>query len=236
MTAIVHPSESRGIGDHGWLYARHSFSFAQYHDPARMRFGLLRVLNDDVVAPGMGFDTHPHRNMEIITIPLAGVLAHKDSMGHQRTLKPGEVQVMSAGSGLTHSEYNGSENEPVNLLQIWIFPKIKDITPAYDQKFYPVEGRRNQWQMLASADGQDESLQINQDAWIARVDLSKDQSITASVHAPEHGLYVFVIKGEVTVNDQALGERDAVGLVIGKNVVITAQADAQVLCIEVPMS
>jgi redox-sensitive bicupin YhaK (pirin superfamily) len=235
MPAILHPSQTRGHGDHGWLQARHSFSFAEYHDPARMRFGLLRVLNDDIVAPGMGFDTHPHRNMEIITIPLSGMLAHKDSMGHERTLSPGEVQVMSAGSGLTHSEYNGSDSMPVNLLQIWIFPKVKDIEPAYDQRLFPAEARQNQWQLLVSPDGEGDSLTLNQDAWLSRVDLSAGQSITASKHDASHGLYLFVIDGQVTAGDERLHTRDAIGLEAVTDVSIHAMEDARVLSIEVPM-
>ena len=172
-----------------------------------MRFGLLRVLNDDIIAPGMGFDTHPHQNMEIITIPLAGLLAHKDSMGHERTLSPNEVQVMSAGSGLTHSEYNASDSMSVNLLQLWIFPKLKDIEPRYNQKHFAAADRVNRWQLLASPNGAEGSLEMNQDAWLSRVDLEAKQSITVRTHDPANGLYLFVIDGKALVNAQLLGAR-----------------------------
>lgn len=235
MPVILHQSESRGKADHGWLKARHTFSFAEYQDPARVRFGLLRVLNDDIIAPNMGFGTHPHRNMEIITIPLAGLLAHKDSMGHERTLSPSEVQVMSAGSGLEHSEYNASDSMPVNLLQIWIFPKHKDIQPRYDQKRFASDERVNHWQLLVSPNGENESLSINQDAWLSRVDLTAGMQITASTHDPSHGIYLFVIDGHINANDHYLTERDAVGLDTVRDVVIKAESNAQVLAIEVPM-
>ncbi len=235
MPAILHQSESRGKADHGWLKARHTFSFAGYQDPTRMRFGLLRVLNDDIIAPGMGFDTHPHQNMEIITIPLAGLLAHKDSMGHERTLSPNEVQMMSAGSGLTHSEYNASDTLSVNLLQLWIFPKVKNIEPRYNQKRFASDERINRWQLLVSPNGAEGSLEINQDAWLSRVDLEENQSITARTHDPVNGLYLFVIDGHVSANEQYLGERDAIGFDSVRDVQIKAEKSARILAIEVPM-
>ncbi|MAX23589.1 MAG: hypothetical protein CMJ19_03710 [Phycisphaeraceae bacterium] len=235
MPAILHQSESRGKADHGWLQARHTFSFAGYQEPTRMRFGLLRVLNDDIIAPGMGFDTHPHQNMEIITIPLAGLLAHKDSMGHERTLSPNEVQVMSAGSGLTHSEYNASDSMSVNLLQLWIFPKLKDIEPRYNQKHFAAADRVNRWQLLASPNGAEGSLEMNQDAWLSRVDLEAKQSITVRTHDPANGLYLFVIDGKALVNAQLLGARDAIGFDSVYEINIEAESNTRILTIEVPM-
>ena len=166
-----HKNESRGLADHDWLISRHTFSFAGYYNPERMNFGLLRVLNDDIVKPSMGFGTHPHENMEIISIPLSGALRHQDSMGNKHIISTGEVQIMSAGSGLTHSEYNNSSSDDVNFLQIWVLPKEKDITPRYGQKLFDVSGRQNRFQRVVTPQASEETIWINQDAWFSLADI-----------------------------------------------------------------
>lgn len=235
MTATLFQAHTRGLGDHDWLQSRHTFSFGSYQNPDRTGFGFLRVFNDDVVAAAKGFDTHPHRNMEIISIPLTGTLAHKDSLGHERTLEPDEVQVMSAGSGLTHSEYNGSSTDPVNFLQLWIYPKLKDITPTYDQKRFDLQGRQNRWQWLATPKGQQGSLSLNQDAWLSWVDLDAGDEIKAVIHDQNHGWFVFVIHGKIRVGNHVLKNRDAIGIDGMLEAQIRADIPSRVLCVEVPM-
>ncbi|MCU0371796.1 MAG: pirin family protein [Ignavibacteria bacterium] len=235
MKITVHRADSRGYADHGWLKATHTFSFASYYDPSRIRFGLLRVLNDDVVEPGMGFGTHPHDNMEIVTIPIEGELAHKDSMGHEEIIRPGEVQNMSAGRGITHSEYNASREKQVNLLQIWVFPKEKDIEPGYDQKAFSDEGKRNKFQVVVSPVKSDETLWINQDSVFALAKISVGNEVKYERMFKDNGVYIFVIEGSVNVSGETLGKRDGAGLEGSDEIGIKANEDSYVLAIEVPL-
>lgn len=232
---IFHAANKRGHADHGWLNAHHSFSFASWYDPSKMHFGALRVLNDDIVAPGQGFGRHPHDNMEIITVVLDGALEHKDSMGHTQQIVPGEVQVMSAGTGVTHSEYNPDPQKEVNLLQTWIFPKEKNVQPRYDQRNFPAEARLNELQVLVSPIYNDDpGLKIHQDAWILRTTLEAGKSVSHKLHAGS-GAYVFVIDGKVDAGGQALGRRDAIGISETEAFDITASEQSDVLILEVPM-
>lgn len=236
MSTIIHRSESRGRAEHGWLHSRHSFSFADYYNPERMGFGKLRVLNDDVVEAGMGFGTHPHDNMEIVSIPLSGSLRHQDSMGHVQQIRAGEIQVMSAGTGLTHSEYNGSDTGQVNFLQIWVMPKLHNVEPRYDQMAFDSEGRQNQFQVVVSPDGNKGSLVINQEAWFALADMDADRSVDYISHQNNHGVYLFVIDGRVEVGGEILSNRDAMGVSHGPSLEIKAQTSVRILAIEVPMA
>ena len=235
MKITIHRADSRGYADHGWLKATHTFSFASYYDPSRIRFGLLRVLNDDVVEPGMGFGTHPHDNMEIVTIPIEGELAHKDSMGHEEVIRPGEVQNMSAGRGITHSEYNASREKQVNLLQIWVFPKEKDIEPRYDQKVFSDEGKRNKFQVVVSPVKSEDTLWINQDSVFALAKISKGNEVKYERMFKDNGVYLFVIDGSVNVWGETLGKRDGAGLEGSEEIGVKANEDSYVLAIEVPM-
>lgn len=235
METVLHPANQRGHADHGWLDTHHTFSFAGYYDPKRIRFGMLRVLNDDIVQPGQGFGTHPHENMEIISIPLKGALAHKDNMGHTRTIEEHEVQVMSAGTGLTHSEFNGSETDPVNFLQIWIFPERENVEPRYEQRQFKPADYHNQLFEIVGPKDKAQNLWINQQAWLYRSQLDKGKSVTHSLHASDHGVYVFVIEGEVQIGEHKLGKRDGLGIYAAEEVKLEALTDAEVLLIEVPM-
>lgn len=233
---IFHAADKRGHANHGWLDARHSFSFAGYHDPAKVHYGVLRVLNDDIVAPGMGFGKHPHDNMEIITIILDGELAHQDSMGHTQTIVPNEVQVMSAGTGITHSEYNHSSDKTVNVLQTWIFPDKRNVTPRYDQRTFAPEARINQLQTLVSPiDNTDEGLKIHQNAWIHRTTLEAGKELTITPHSRQHGLYIFVIDGQIQADEQLLNKKDAAGISDTDAVTLAATTTSDVLIFEVPM-
>ena len=233
---IFHAAGKRGHANHGWLDAHHSFSFAGYHDPEKVHFGVLRVLNDDIIAPGMGFGKHPHDNMEIITIVLEGELAHQDSMGHVQTIVPGEVQVMSAGTGVTHSEYNYSADKRINLLQTWIFPDKRNVAPRYDQRSFAPEERLNQLQTLVSPMGTDGySLNIHQNAWIHRTNLENGKSLDVTTHGPKQGFYVFVIDGEITIGDQKMGTRDALGISEMERITLLSSANSDVIIFEVPM-
>ncbi|MEP7145961.1 MAG: pirin family protein [bacterium] len=236
MKKTVHRADTRGYADHGWLKSYHTFSFANYNNPERTRFGLLRVLNDDIVEAGMGFGTHPHDNMEIITIPLKGELAHKDSTGTKEIIKAGEIQIMSAGSGLTHSEFNNSKLDPVNLLQIWVFPKEKNIAPRYDQKIFSAEDRNNKIVTVISPDNKDGSLWINQDSYFSMVNLGKGKSVTYNIKSKVNGIYIFVIEGEIEAAGEKLLKRDAIGLYDTGYVEISAVQNSEVLFIEVPMN
>ncbi len=235
MQTIIHKAEQRGQAEHGWLHSRHSFSFADFYDAERMGFGKLRVLNDDIVEPGAGFDTHSHDNMEIVTVPLSGAVAHRDSMGHTQVIRSGEVQTMSAGSGLTHSEFNASDSEALNFLQIWVLPKRRDIEPSYQQREFAAEGRRNQWQLLVSPDAEGGSIAINQDAWFLRGDFNAGQVTRYALQHSGNGVYLFVIDGAVEVAGTTLGKRYAMGLSELDDFEFTAQQDSQLLLIEVPM-
>lgn len=231
-----HPADQRGHANHGWLDAHHSFSFASWYDPSKIHFGALRVLNDDIVSPGMGFGKHPHDNMEIITIVLEGTLEHKDSMGHTQQIVPDEVQVMSAGTGVHHSEYNPDHKNRTNLLQTWIFPKKKGVQPSYDQATFPQSERINKLQPLVSpVDNSDPGLKINQDAWIYRTSLEAGSTVKHELHTAGNGAYIFVITGKVTVEGKTLGRRDAVGLSDISSLQIIAEEASDVLIFEVPM-
>ncbi len=235
-TTKYYAADQRGHANHGWLNAKHSFSFAGYYDPEKIHFGVLRVLNDDIVQPGMGFGKHPHDNMEIITIVLDGALEHQDSMGHTQVIYPGEVQVMSAGTGVFHSEYNHSKQQPVNLLQSWIFPNQKDVEPRYDQVMFDEAGRTNRLQTLVSPmDSDDKGLKIHQDAWIYRTALDAGKSVSHQLHSQKHGVYLFVIDGKVTVNGQVLNRRDALGISDISEITIDAGEKSDILVYEVPM-
>ena len=236
MKKTLHKADTRGVAEHGWLSSRHTFSFANYHDPQREQFGLLRVVNDDVVQPGKGFGTHPHENMEIISIPLAGELRHQDSMGNMQIIKAGEVQIMSAGTGITHSEYNGSESEPVNFLQIWVFPEKRGIVPGYDQKLFSSDDRQGRFQNIVSPVEGDGGIQINQQAWFWLGDFKAGQLDTYSIKRPENGVYFFVLEGAVVVAGEQLARRDGIGIEDAENVEIEATEDCQLLVMDVPVS
>lgn len=235
MKHILHTADSRGHAEHGWLNTYHSFSFADYHNPERINFGNLRVLNDDTIAGGNGFGMHPHRDMEIITIPLSGMLTHKDTMGNMGMVTAGEVQVMSAGTGVTHSEFNYSPL-PVSLLQIWIFPNTWGAEPRYEQKKFDVTKRQDAWQLLVSPEVREESTWIHQDAFLSIVDLSAGREISYELHKEGNGVYFFVTEGEAAINEHNLLARDALGLwEIDEQVSVKASKKTTLLAIEVPM-
>jgi hypothetical protein len=235
MKTIFHPTELRGHADHGWLNAHHSFSFAGWYDPSRVHFGMLRVLNDDIVAGGQGFGLHPHNDMEIITIILEGAIEHKDNMGNGSVIRPGDVQVMSAGTGVFHSEFNPQPDQATNLFQLWIFPKEKGIAPRYDQKSFDPADRKGRFQLVASGFRKNGELYIHQDAGISLGDVKAGQSITYSLHQPGNGAYIMLIDGEVAIGDQAMRRRDAIGVWEAEAVTIQAQADSKLMVVEVPM-
>mgnify|MGYP001048232299 FL=1 len=234
MKTVLHKSDSRGEANHGWLKSRHTFSFAGYFNPERVQFGALRVLNDDQVAAGMGFGAHPHENMEIVSIPLQGDLEHKDSTGREKVIKQGDVQIMSAGTGITHSEYNHSKDEEVHFLQIWVFPKEKGIDPRYEQKTYSPENRTNEFQTVVSPEGGD-ALWINQDAFFSMANLDAGVSLDYQVKKPGNGVYLFVLNGDLEAANESLSTRDAIGLTETESFGIKAKSYAEVLAIEVPM-
>ena len=235
MKTDIQKAGERGSADYGWLKPNYYFSFSQYYNPHRMHFGLLRVLNDDFVAGGGGFPPHPHDNMEIVTIPLTGALQHKDSTGGQCIIRAGDIQIMSAGTGVQHSEFNASATEPVTLFQVWIFPKEKNITPRYDQRSFIIEDRKDTWQIVVSPREEDKALWINQDARFALSSLSKGNSIDYTNAFAGNGMYLVVISGEAEVNGQKLGKRDAMGISETDNFTVTATENAELLVIEVPM-
>jgi len=233
--SVYHSADSRGNANHGWLQSFHTFSFANYYNPERMHFGVLRVLNDDTVAAGMGFGTHPHENMEIISIPLEGDLEHQDSMGNTTVIRNGDIQVMSAGTGIRHSEYNRNKDQAVKFLQIWIFPNKKDVTPRYDQITLNLEDRKNKLQQILSPNAEDAGVWIHQDAWFHIGKLDQGNTQTYKVKKQGNGVYVFVLSGELSVNGQNLGRRDGLGLWELSEIEILADSDAEVLLMEVPM-
>ena len=234
MKKIIHKAKSRGYADHGWLKSYHTFSFASYQNSERMNFGMLRVLNDDVVQPKMGFGTHPHRNMEIISIPISGALSHTDSIGNKRSIEVGEVQVMSAGTGLKHSEFNDSKTNAVNFLQLWIVPEIENITPYYNQKIFEALERKNKFQVLVSPKDKQVvgSLPINQQGYISMIDLDKGFETAYNL---KNGAYFFLIEGEVLIEDENLEKRDAIGIIEKEKVYIKANKSSKLLIIDVPM-
>ncbi len=235
MKHVLHRAETRGHVQHGWLDSHHSFSFGHYYNPERMHFGALRVLNDDVVAPGLGFGTHPHDNMEIISIPLSGDLVHRDSMGNEKIIRQGDIQIMSAGTGIEHSEFNYNKDKDVQFLQIWIFPKIRNITPAYDQKTFSRDERINSIQQIVSPDKQGKCIHINQQAWISLCTLSPGKSIEYSIHAENNGVYIFLIEGEIKFQDIQIKRRDGLGIWETDSILLESVVDAEILLLEVPM-
>ncbi len=237
MKYILHRSKTRGFADHGWLKSYHSFSFASYYNPERMNFGVLRVLNDDTVDPGMGFETHSHENMEIISIPLKGDLEHKDNMGNINVIKAGDIQVMSAGTGVTHSEYNKNQNSLVNFLQIWIIPNKYNVTPRYDQITLNTENRKNKLQQVLSPFKNDEGVWIYQDAWFYMAQLEKGKELSYQLKDKnKNGVYTFIIDGKLKVNDQEMNTKDGFGLWAVDQFMISAKANTELLLMEVPMN
>ncbi|MCG9879183.1 MAG: pirin family protein [Bacteroidia bacterium] len=232
---IFHKADTRGKANHGWLQSYHTFSFAHYHNPERMHFGVLRVLNDDTVAPGMGFGTHPHDNMEIISIPLEGDLEHKDSMGNVSVIRKGDIQIMSAGSGITHSEYNKNKDLPVKFLQIWVFPNKRNVTPRYDQITLNKEDRKNKFQQIISPNEADEGVWIHQNAWFHLGDLALGSAHNYQIKAEGNGLYIFVLSGQVKANGMDLNTRDGLGIWDCKSIEFTATTDCELLLMDVPM-
>lgn len=236
MNTVLHKADTRGDANHGWLQSKHSFSFANYHNPERMHFGLLRVLNDDKVAPAMGFGTHGHQNMEIISIPMEGDLEHKDSMGNTTVIKSGDIQVLSAGTGITHSEYNKNNDKEVEFLQIWVFPKEKGVTPRYDQITLDVKDRENQFQQVLSPNPKDSGVWIHQNAWFNMTNLDKGKVLNYKLNDPErNGVYAFVLNGDATINNQPLNNRDGFGVWDITELDIKADTDAEILLMEIPM-
>lgn len=235
MKINIHRSDTRGISNHGWLNSHHTYSFSSYQNPERMGFGALRVINDDVVQPEMGFGMHAHENMEIISIPLTGSLQHKDSMGNQHVIEAGEVQIMSAGTGITHSEYNHSTTQTVSFLQIWVLPKKLDIEPRYEQKRFDVTQRKNKFQIIVSPNGMQGSLSINQDAYFSVIEFIEDLSKDYELYREGNGVYLFVITGSVNVNGTCLTERDGVEVTEISNLQLKGQKGAQLLCMEIPL-
>lgn len=236
MKAILHKADERGHANHGWLNSYHSFSFAGFHDPAKIHFGALRVLNDDTVSGGMGFGTHPHDNMEIISIPLSGDLEHKDSMGNTTVIKKGEVQIMSAGTGIYHSEKNKNHGEAVKFLQIWVFPKLRNIEPRYDQKVFSEADRKNKFQTVVSPlDSTEGGVGINQDAWFSLGNLEKDAETTYQIKQEGNGVYAFILEGEIEINGQKLARRYGLGISEADILTIKASSNAEVLLMDIPM-
>jgi redox-sensitive bicupin YhaK (pirin superfamily) len=234
MKIVLHKAGSRGHANHGWLNSYHSFSFGGYHHPDRMHFGALRVLNDDTVAAGMGFGKHPHDNMEIVSIPLLGNLQHQDSTGRNEIIRAHDVQIMSAGSGIAHSEMNASKTEEVKFLQIWVFPKLKNIAPRYEQKSFLPENRLNQILTVVAPDDSN-AVFINQDAWFSLGSFSKDLSIEYPIKKTGNGVYVFVLSGSVTVNGELLENRDGLGVSETEVLTIVANTESELLLIDIPM-
>lgn len=235
MKYNLYPSNTRGTADYGWLKAKYSFSFSQYHDPYRLNFGALRVLNDDSIDGGAGFGTHPHNNMEIITIVLSGALEHKDSMGNIGVIRDNEVQVMSAGKGVQHSEYNHSEMEKVSLFQLWIIPNERNVEPRYDQKSFDWTGVNNVWQSLVSSVDEKEGLWIHQKAWISRGKFDAGTSAEYQLKNSKSGVYLMVISGSIIIEDKILNERDSIGMADMTAFSLISNENSDVLLIEIPL-
>ena len=234
MQSVIHKADTRGHADHGWLDTHHTFSFAGYYNPERMHFGVLRVLNDDIIDGGTGFGKHPHDNMEIISIPLKGALEHQDSMGNTHVIKENDIQVMSAGTGVAHSEKNGGSGE-TNFLQIWVFPNKKNVEPRYDQKTFSPDQKKNKLLNVLSPDKSDDTVWIHQDAWFHLGNLEKGFSTSYSIQKEGNGAYFFILEGEVKIGDQILGKRDGIGIWETDSIDIEASQDAEVLVMDVPM-
>ena len=237
MKTKLFEANSRGNADHGWLKANFSFSFGNYYNPERVQFGMLRVLNDDTIAGGTGFGTHPHANMEIITIPLEGGLKHRDSMGNEGVIRFGEVQVMSAGTGIQHSEMNASQNETAKTLQLWVFPDEEDVIPRYDQKSFDIENQINTFVNIVSPKDKNDgnALWVYQQTFLNLGIFEKDTSISYKVNIPENGVYLFLIEGEIEVDNQILRTRDAMGIIDFEQFEIKINSKSKILLIEVPM-
>lgn len=235
MKTVYHKADTRGFADHGWLKSHHTFSFANYYNPERMNFGVLRVLNDDQVASGMGFGTHPHRDMEIISIPLEGDLEHKDSMGTTAVIRNGEIQVMSAGTGVMHSEYNKNKDEFVKFLQIWVIPNKMNVSPRYDQISIKENEKINDFQQILSPNLDDEGVWIHQNAWFNLAKFEKGNAKEYKMHQPGNGVYVFVLKGSAKIGNQILGTRDGFGIWETDKFILEALEDSEILLMEVPM-
>lgn len=235
MKSVLHKASSRGRADHGWLKSYHSFSFAHYYNPQRMHFGALRVLNDDSVAPGKGFGTHPHENMEIISIPLQGDLEHKDSMGNTAVIREGDVQVMSAGTGVYHSEYNKNAEREVKFLQIWVFPNRKNVEPRYDQITLDSSKLQNQFQQVLSPNPADDGVWVHQNAWFHMGRFAAGKHSTYSLKAEGNGVYAFMLEGQAEIDGQKLEKRDGYGLWETDKITFTAKENSSVLLMEVPM-
>lgn len=233
---VLHKAETRGHANHRWLDSHHTFSFANYYNPDRMHFGVLRVLNDDMVSGGMGFGRHPHDNMEIISIPLEGDLEHQDSMGNTTVIRNGDIQVMSAGTGIQHSEKNKNQDKKVKFLQIWVFPNRKNVAPRYDQLALNADDRHNTLQQILSPNAEDEGVWIHQDAWFHLGNLDKGTSQNYYIKKKGNGVYAFVISGEVTVSGQPLSSRDGLGVWDTDQISIVAESNAEILLMEVPMA
>lgn len=231
----LHPADSRGHADHGWLNAYHSFSFGSWYNPNRVQFGTLRVLNDDTIAAGMGFGTHGHDNMEIITIPLEGDLAHKDNMGNAETIKTGDIQVMSAGTGIQHSEFNPNADLRTKLFQIWLFPNKRNVTPRYQQITLDKALQKNDFAQILSPNSEDEGVWIHQDAWFYLSDFEADFSKKLTLKKEGNGFYIMNIKGEIEVDGEKLNTRDAIGISNTNEIEITAKSASEFLIMEIPM-
>lgn len=235
-STVLHKAETRGHANHGWLDSHHTFSFASYHNPERMHFGVLRVLNDDRVDPGMGFGKHPHDNMEIISIPLEGDLEHNDSIGNTAVIRKGDIQVMSAGTGIQHSEYNRNKDKPTKFLQIWVFPNKKNVTPRYDQITLNEKDRHNNIQQILSPNANDEGVWIHQDAWFHLANFDKGFEASYNIKKSGNGVYAFILKGEVIINGIEANTRDGLGLWDLDALQIKASTDAEFLLMDVPMT
>jgi redox-sensitive bicupin YhaK (pirin superfamily) len=233
---VIHRSNTRGHANHGWLDSYHTFSFAQYYNPERMHFGVLRVLNDDIVAGGMGFGTHPHDNMEIISIPLKGDLMHKDNMGNTQVISEGDVQILSAGSGITHSEYNKNQNDKVNFLQIWIYPNKKNVSPRYDQYSFKKEDRKNKLQQVISPSKDDEGIWIHQDAWFHLGNFDNGATTEYQLKKKGNGVYIFLLEGSIVIEDNVLQKRDGIGIWETDAIKINTTTNSEFLIMEIPMN
>jgi len=233
---VIHKAESRGFADHGWLKSYHTFSFASYHNPERVHFGVLRVLNDDYVKGGMGFGTHPHDNMEIISIPLEGDLEHKDSMGNTTVIRKGDIQVMSAGTGIYHSEYNKNKDEAVKFLQIWIFPNKRNVHPRYDQMTMQLSDRHNKLQQILSPNPEDAGVWIHQNAWFHIGNFDKEINISYDVKQKDNGVYAFVLRGNFEINGENIQTRDGIGIWDTSSINIKSlEKDSEILIMDIPM-
>ncbi|PLX22581.1 MAG: hypothetical protein C0599_06020 [Salinivirgaceae bacterium] len=236
MKSVLHKANTRGHADHGWLDTYHTFSFANYHNLERMHFGVMRVLNDDVVSGGMGFGKHPHDNMEIVSIPLKGDLKHGDNMGNSEIIQEGDIQVMSAGTGVIHSEFNPNSDKEVNFLQIWIFPREKNLEPRYDQMSIKEVEKINQFYQILSPSKDDQGVWIHQDAWMNMGQFESNQSAQYKINQEGNGIYIFVIEGDIQIENQTLTKRDGFGIWETDSITLKALSNTKVLLIEVPMN